>query len=482
MSTRSAPGVEATRLLRAGRAKEALPLARRAAAQCRSCSPAHGLLATILSRLGERDEAESVIVRALAIPSDSADAYDALAFVSMELGEFERANALYRRAVQCAPDDARYWYNLASSERSFGRLAEAESGCDRAIELDPRHYQSYLLRSELRTQDDSRNHVEAMERLLADPAATDRARIFLGYALGKELDDLARYDEAFRWFREAAATRRRHLAYDVAVDEAKLARIAEAFPSAGAGTSGAAESARFIFIVGLPRSGTTLVERMLARLPGVRSNGETENFSLALLAEAPADGADVFSRAATADFARVGLHYQSLAGGMRAGKVIEKLPLNYLYLGAIRRALPGATPVLVTRQAVDSCFAMYRILFGQAYPFTYDFEELARYYAAYSRLIDHWRRVLGEWLLELTYEELVKQPARVGAAIAQVCNVPWVEAAVEIQGNLGVSMTASAAQIRQPIYQSSVGKWRHYERHLAPLLTALAANGVRTPD
>jgi tetratricopeptide (TPR) repeat protein len=480
---RSAPDVEASRLLRAGRAAEALPLARRAVAQCRSCSPAHGLLATILLRLGERDEAENVITRALASPDASADAYDALAFVSMELGKFERANALYRRAVQCAPSDARYWYNLASSERSFGRLSEAESACDRAIELNPQHYQSYLLRSELRTQDDSRNHVEAMERLLADPAATDRARIFLGYALGKELDDLARYDEAFRWFTQAAASRRRNLAYDVAVDEAKLARIAEAFPSAGPEVTGSvAEYARFIFIVGLPRSGTTLLERMLTRLPGVQSNGETENFSLALLAETPSNGSDVFARAAMADVERVGLHYARLASGTCKGKVIEKLPLNYLYLGAIRRALPGATPILVMRQAVDSCFAMYRTLFGQAYPFTYDFNELARYYAAYSRLIEHWRRVLGDWLVEINYEELVRQPARVGATIAEACNVHWVESAVETHRNAGISMTASAAQIRQPIYQSSVGKWRNYERHLAPLLAALASHGVRMSD
>ena len=105
-----------------------------------------------------------MIARALASPAGSADAYDALAFVSLGLGKFERANALYRRAVQRAPSDALgYWYNLATSERSFGRLSEAESACDRAIELNPQHYQSYLLRSELRIQDDSRNHVEAMQ-------------------------------------------------------------------------------------------------------------------------------------------------------------------------------------------------------------------------------------------------------------------------------------------------------------------------------
>ena len=133
----------------------------------------------------------------------TADAYDALAFVLLKLGCHERAGiALYRRAATLVGGSARFWYNLASSERSFGRLREAEVACDRAIALDPHHYQSYLLRSELRKQSDANNHVAEMERILAHPKATDRAHMFLGYALGKELDDLDRHTEAFQsgWF------------------------------------------------------------------------------------------------------------------------------------------------------------------------------------------------------------------------------------------------------------------------------------------
>jgi tetratricopeptide (TPR) repeat protein len=430
-SSPSSPDLEALRLMRAGRYAEALPFARRAVAASRVCSAAHGLLATVLIHLGQREEAEAVVSAGLDRGPGTADAYDALAFVLLQLGSYERANTLYRRAADLAGDSARFWYNLASSERSFGRLREAEAACDRAIALDPHHYQSYLLRSELQTQSDTMNHIEEMERLVEDPGASNRALIFLGYALGKELDDLARYDDAFRWFSRAATARRRNLVYDVAVDERKLARIAELFPFAGSGATGrVGEYARFIFILGLPRSGTTLLERMLTRLPEVRSNGETENFSRALLAEAPTQGPDVFARAATADFDRVGRHYAKIASGTGEGKVIEKLPLNFLYLGAIHRALPGARPILVRRQAVDSCFAMYRILFGEAYPFSYDFHDLARYYAAYRRLIDHWRRVLGGWLVEISYEELVSQPTRVGVAIAEACNLTWVESAV----------------------------------------------------
>jgi tetratricopeptide (TPR) repeat protein len=214
----------------AGRLPEALKFPERAVAGQRTCVPAHGMLATILLRLGRAREAETVVRRALECEPGVADAFDGLAHVSMLLGEHPRSNALYRRVVELAPETPRFWYNLASSERSFGRLAEAEAACNRAIALDAAQYPSYLLRSELRIQAADANHVEELQSLLARPGIEDRARVPLGYALAKELDDLQRFDEAFHSFHTAASTRRRHLAYDVAVDERKLQRIKEVFP------------------------------------------------------------------------------------------------------------------------------------------------------------------------------------------------------------------------------------------------------------
>jgi tetratricopeptide (TPR) repeat protein len=477
------PDLEAIRLLQAGRVAEALPLARSAVEASKVCSPAHGLLATVLLRLGERDEAQAVIARAIDSPPGSGDAYDALAFVLLQLGEHGRANALYRRATQHAPNEARFWYNLASSDRSLGHLADAEAACDQAIAIEPHHYQSYLLRSELRPQTDAHNHIDEMERLLAEPDASSRASMFLGYALGKELDDLRQYERAFAWFARAAAARRRHLSYDVATDERKFARISEVYADGRPGDEALREpSTRFVFIMGLPRSGTTLAERVLMGLPGVRSNGETENFSQALLSAAPATGPDVFARCAAAEPGRVAELYRTLAGGADARRLIEKLPLNYLYLGAMQRALPGATAILLTRSPIDSCFAMYRTLFGAAYPFSYDFGELARYYAAYDRLIGHWRRLFGQRLVEIRYEDLVEAPARTGAAMASACGLPWRDEAIEIEKDTAVSMTASASQVRRPIYRSSVGRWRNYRGHLQPLIQALRAARVNGLD
>lgn len=482
MSTPDAGLSEVQRLWRSGRREAALALAEQLETKETSFGPVHCMRIDMLVSLGLRHEAERAFHRALDQFESLFDALDGLAFYARRLNQHALSNQLYRRAAAAAPQDAQLWYNLATSERSLGRLPEAREACERGLMLQPAHMPALLLRSEVQAATPHDNHVLDLNRRL-ESTISRREQMFVAYALGKELHDLGYYDKAFRAFTLGAKARRDNLAYDVATDENKIARIIEVFsrPVAKARPT-RAELDRHIFIVGLPRSGTTLVERILSSLPNVESNGETDNFSNALLQSAPDSPGDVFERCQLAPADHVARHYDALAGGGNtAARVVEKLPLNYLYVGSIAAAFDHSPIVWVRRHPVDSCFAMFRTLFGEGYPFSYDLDDLARYYAAYDRLMRHWTRSLPGRLIELDYEELVQGPAVAAGNLAQKCNLAWTDDALDLSRNTSASLTASAAQVRGGIYASSAGVRQHYQEQLAPLAHRLRELGVDVP-
>ena len=403
---------------------------------------------------------------------------EALAFLAFGLGAHEVARLFYARTVEILPKDATAWYNLASAQRTLGHLSEAEQSCDRALTLDPGLVQAALLRSELRKQSADANHVDQLKAWLAKVTEPSKA-IALNYALGKELDDLGDYPAAFHHFGQGAAIRRRHLQYDVEQDVWKLQRIEQVFDATLLAKAVPLQPARFGFILGLPRSGTTLIERVLTGNPDVATNGETDNLLKALMDGSSPQEADIFKRLAHSDPEKVRRSYARRAhdpAGRRL--VLEKLPFNYLYAGAIRLTMPDSRMILLARAPADNCFAMFSTLFGAGYPFSYDQIDLARYYVAYRQLIGHWKSVLGEQLVEVSYENFVSHPAVEGARLAAHIGVDWDETMLKIEQNRAASATASAAQIRRPIYDSARGRWRNYETQLAPLLDALFAAGI----
>ncbi len=420
---------------------------------------------------------------------------DALGTVFSRANDQRRALAAYNRAIEQAPNQAHLLFNRAAVRRFLGDLAAAESDYDRAIALRPHDCEAYANRSQLRTQTHERNHVAQMEALLATGTLSWQGEVEIRHALAKEYEDLADYPRSFEHLQRGATLRRRHLRYDVAHDVATVDWIVQAFPEPLAAARPVpprpAGAAAPIFVIGLPRSGSTLVERILGSHSALESAGELHHFSLALVdavrrqaGAAPLNRQALVARSAGLDFPALGADYLARvsAGGCAAARFVDKMPLNYLYCGLIQRALPNARIVHVSREPMAACYAMYKTLFKDGYPFSYDIAELARYYAAYRRLMQHWHATLPGAIFELRYEALVADPEAQTRRLLSFCGLEWQDRCGDFHLNPAASTTASAAQVRRPLYRTSVSQWRHYAQQLAPLRDALMAAGISAAD
>ena len=401
-----------------------------------------------------------------------------------------RALAAYERAVALAPDQPAFVFNRAAVRRFLGQLAQSEADYDRVISLRPTDFEAYKNRSDLRRQTTGRNHVAALRRLQAQSLDDWRGAVQVHYALAKEYEDLGDYAASFEQLRSGSRLRRAHLRYDIATDLATVDWIIEAFPATATSPSDATPSAGApgpIFILGLPRSGSTLVERILGRHSKVHSAGELQSLALTIVeAVRGRSGAVRMSRrelidgSSRLDFDALGRDYlaRARASGAIGECFSDKMPLNYLYCGLIRRALPRARIVHVQRHPMAACYAMYKTLFEDAYPFSYDLSELARYYLAYRRLMQHWTLACCGVIHELRYESLIGDQMGETRRLLDYCGLDWEDACAQFHENPEASTTASAAQVRQPIYDSSVAQWRHYGDQLSELRRLLVEGGI----
>lgn len=463
--------------------------------------------AECLAALGRRREALDAAAAAEAVGRLDAGAWSALGTLRSFAGDPRGALAAYERAIALRPHDARLLFNRATARRFLGDVAGAEADYDRVIAQNPRDFEAYLNRAELRVQTTERNHVAELEAAVSSGPLPWQGEIPLRFALAKEYEDLGKFAQSLDHLRAGSRLRREHLSYDVAVDVATVDWIIAAHPAGSAppaaGPAAAAQdiaaasgaraapfarnAAGPIFVVGLPRSGSTLIERVLSRHSAVSGAAELDSFAVALTAAVGRLGGgrriarrERVELSATLDFAALGTDYLARARSALDGtrRFVDKMPLNYLYCGLIRRALPDAPIVHVTRHPMAACYAMYKTLFRDGYPFSYALEDIARYYAAYRRLMEHWRTVLPGGLYEVSYEHVVADLPREAHGLLEHCGLGWEEQCIEFHEHPEPSMTASAAQVRRPLYDSSVGLWRRYSSQLAGLRERLIAAGV----
>lgn len=399
------------------------------------------------------------------------------------MGRHDDAARLCREAVALSPDDPAALYSLGAAETAVGRIDEAERCYDAVIAAKPRDWDAWVNRSTLRAATADRNHVAQLQDALAQNRGSPDAVIGLGYAAAKELEDLGRYPEVFDSRAPAAATRRARLSYRVEDDIRTIDLIIDAFDEGTCAAAAAPVPAPGpVFILGLPRSGTTLVDRILSSHSQVTSLGELQDFAQALVQGA----GPVRSREELVDSSRrmnhagLGKEYLRRLDEYDAPTdiVTDKTPLNFLYVGLIALSLPQARIVHVRRGAMDACYAMFKTLFRMGYPFSYSIDDLAQYRVAYDRLMQHWRTVLPERMIEIEYEALVADQAAETAKLLCALGLPWEDNCLQFHTNRAPVATASSSQVRAPIHTRSVGLWKRYRAELAPLERKLRAADV----
>jgi hypothetical protein len=372
------------------------------------------------------------------------------------------------------------------AQRMVGDFKSAEAILDEVICARPLDGEAYHARSDLRKQTLESNHVQQLESVLR-LLSGQRASLPVAFALAKELDDLGKFSQSFAYLHAACRSYRASLHYDVADDIAVLEklRLKHTKPLLGSLRT-AFDSEEPIFIIGLPRSGTTLVERILGMHSEVFAAGELDAFpsvtieAVSRRASATVRKLDFVDNALQIDFNEVGPRYIEATRPRtgRTRKFTDKLPSNYLYAGLIHAALPRARFIAMSRHPMDSCFAMYRTLFANAYPFTYDLADLGRYYTGWQRLMRYWEDTIGDAWLSVSYEELVSNQETVSRRMLDHCGLAWDERCLHFHEQTAAVTTASAAQVRNPMYPESIGRWRRYSRELGPLARHFETNGI----
>jgi protein-export chaperone SecB len=414
---------------------------------------------------------------------------DALAAAYSMNDVHRRTAEVYALAVTARPGDARAHYNLAAALMFNGDLEGAEREIDRSIELQPAFWDAYTVRSQVRRQT-AANHIDGLAVLLQRHGGEAQAVERLNMALGKEYEDVGDYARAFAHYAEGNHIGKLRRRYDFARDARVFDALAAHPPRPDAAATGCA-SAEPIFVFGMPRSGTTLVDRILSSHLEVTSAGELKQFGMLLKyacgspTEAIID-ADTIARAQALDWRALGARYLANTRPVtgKARHFVDKFPHHFLYAGYLANALPNTKLVCLRRNPLDTCLGNFRQVFSEGSPFhgyACDLMDAGHYYVRFDRLMRQWQEAFPGRILEVQYEALVADQEAVTRRLLDFCGLPWDPACLAFERNHAPVSTASAVQVRAPIYHDAVARWKHYATQLEPLRELLAQAGVAVP-
>lgn len=473
----------------AGQIAKAIPLIE-AAVERRPEAEHLAQLAKLLILLRRDGEAAEAAARALTLAPDDPLTLDTIGCVLTRLGRHEEALAPFAAAVAAEPGNLDYRYNLAAANGFTGRVEEARTHYEEILSRDPGNARTHYALAILSRQTTEANHVP---RLQAALAATERPEdaLRIRYALAKELEDIGDAD-AFQHLSAANAEHKHAIRYDFAQDAAIFDAIEALFAggtSALAAGPGDPDPAP-IFVVGMPRTGTTLVDRILSSHRDVGSAGELQAMPLAVKQLAGTQSRTVIDPVTIAasggiDPAAIGGTYLARASHHRpegTARFTDKLPANFLYIGHIARALPDARIVCLRRNPMDTVWSNYKNLFASQsayYAYSYDLMDTARYYLRFDRLMRLWESLFPGRVLQLSYEQLVAEQEGQTRRLLEHCGLAWDDACLSFHENSAAVATPSAAQVRRPLNADGVGKWRSHSEALHEVASWLEAQGIK---
>ncbi|HEY2808732.1 MAG TPA: sulfotransferase [Steroidobacteraceae bacterium] len=439
-------------------------------------------LGPTLMRLGQVDAADQAARRLLRIEPDNPQSWVTLASVATRNLRVEDALEAYEQAARLQPQEVGLRMSIGHTQKTLGRRADSEASYHRALELDPGHAEAYWSLADLKNYTFADAEIEQLRRLVRDDPRRPSNEAQLHFALGKALEQRGRYGESFLSYARGNALRRIDEPFSIEAFERRTQRIRAFFTAeyfrarAQAGNPSRAP----IFIVGLPRSGSTLIEQILASHSQVEGTMELPNIiNLAYELDdrvATRDGyPDTMQALSAAQLGALGARYLEETAPLRLGlpHFTDKLPNNFNHIGLIHSILPNAILIDARRHPMDSCFSTFKQHFAKGQAFSYDLGDLGRYYRCYLDLMEHWDQVIPGKVLCVQYEDMVRDPESTIRRLLAFAGLPFEPACLNFHETKRAVRTASAEQVRQPIYSSSLGYWQHFERELEPLRRAL---------
>ena len=446
-------------------------------------------LARLFMRAGQPARADKALEKAVTHNDGNPVVLDIIGSVHGLLGDQHEASDWIGRAIRKQPKNVSFLVNQANNHMFLGKLDDAEVVLRKALASQPGNANANWLLSNLRKVT-NRDHVEVLQRLVKQEGRNPRPLAFLYYGLGKELEDLEDWDNAFEAFARGAQARRSTIEYDENSETEMYEAFGDTFTSEwmANGESGHDDPGP-IFVVGQPRTGTTLIERIITSHSQVYSAGELQQFGtnvrrLSKYREPRRQSAKLAELATNINYEELGKAYMGMTTRIRGTlpRFVDKLPPNYLFLPLILKALPNAKVIHLTRNPMDACFSSFKQLFADAYVHSYDQEEMARHHARYYRMMALWRERFGNRFFDISYEATARDLEPNARALIDFLQLPWEDACLEFHKQKAAVTTASAVQVREPAHTRSIGRWRRYEKQLEPMKKTLLEQGLSVDD